>query len=62
MRTVYRAKCFNRPVGPWRTSRERAVNDLIAQNLGSYDEWGHFFITVPGELEWKFEAAQSRVA
>jgi hypothetical protein len=28
-----------------------AREDLMAQGLGSFDEWGTFFITVPGGLD-----------
>ena len=52
----YRATCFGDPVGPWRTSISEAWADLEGQQLGSYDELGTFYITVPGGLarvsEW----------
>jgi len=58
----YRALCFATPVGPWRSCREKVRRDLIARELGSYDEWGRFFVTVPGEVEIRIERAQSRAA
>lgn len=60
--TWYRATCFGRAIGPWRSSRERARDDLIAEDLGDYDEWGNFFITVPGDIECRYERAQSKAA
>lgn len=58
-----RATCFGLPVGPWRFGRGAARRDLMAEGLGSYDEDGIFYITVPGGLdvrqEWvTFEEAQ----
>lgn len=47
----YRATSFGRPVGIWRDSLRQAREDLIGLGLGSYDEWGWFFITVPGGFE-----------
>lgn len=58
----YRATCFGRAIGPWRASLERARRDLIAENLGDYDEWGCFFITVPGEIEANYSWPQSSAA
>lgn len=60
--TWYRAVCFGKPVGPWRQERERARRDLIARKLGSYDEWGKFWITVPGDMEIRHELVQSKAA
>ncbi|MDF2494540.1 MAG: hypothetical protein K0S66_1474 [Sphingomonas sp.] len=51
----YRALCFGKPCGPWRFGAQAACRDLIAQDLGSYDEEGTFFITVPGGLESRSE-------
>jgi hypothetical protein len=47
----YRATCFGKPVGPWRDSARDVKRDLIAQGLGSYDEWNAFYITVPGGVD-----------
>lgn len=47
----YRATSFGKPVGIWRDSLRQAREDLIALGLGSYDEWGWFFVTVPGGFE-----------
>lgn len=62
METMYRAVSFGRPVGPWRKSRDKARSDLIDQDLGSYDEWGIFWVTVPGDIETMGVAAQFRAA
>lgn len=62
MRTLYRAASFGRPVGPWRTDKENARRDLIEHDLGSYDEWGNFWVTVPGDMQVKSRASQSRAA
>lgn len=47
----YRATCFGSPVGPWRDSMRDARRDLIQLRLGSYDEHGTFYITVPGGMQ-----------
>jgi hypothetical protein len=44
--------CFGNPVGPWRLDRAQVQRDAIEQGLGSYDEWGRFFVTVPGDIQW----------
>lgn len=62
MQKFYRAVSFNRPVGPWRNDRETARRDLIDHDLGGYDEWGHFWITVPGDLESERRVDQSKAA
>jgi len=48
----YRATCFGRPKGPWRTRRRDAENDAVAQGLGEYDEWGQLYLEGPTEIEW----------
>jgi len=48
--TWYQAYCLGKPIAPMRRSRDKAREDLIADDLGSYDEWGKFYITVPGDL------------
>ena len=58
----YRAMCFATPVGPWRDSKEKMRSDLMARGLGSYDEWGCFYVTVPGAIQIRRERLQSRAA
>ena len=48
---VYRVVSFGRPLAPWRTDRQQVCRDLIELGLGGYDEWGKFFISVPGDVE-----------
>lgn len=60
--TWYRATCFGKPIGPWRSSREAARRDLMDEDLGEYDEWGSFFISVPGDIEADYVWAQSSAA
>lgn len=62
MEMMYRALCFGRPAGPWRRLRDKARQDLIDIDLASYDEWGGFWITVPGDIETMAVAAQFRAA
>ena len=47
----YRATCFGKPCGPWRNCPRQVREDLEARGLGSRDEWGTFFITVPGGVQ-----------
>jgi hypothetical protein len=58
----YRAMCFRKPVGPWRQCKHKMRRDLIAEGLGSYDEWGAFYVTVPGDFEVRREQVQSKAA
>lgn len=58
----YRAMCFGKPVGPWRKCKQKMRRDLIARGLGSYDEWGTFYVTVPGEVQIRSVSIQSRAA
>lgn len=44
----YRATCFSKPIGPWRDRIRDTFDDLAAEGLGSRDEWGTFYVTVPG--------------
>lgn len=62
MRSEYRAACFGKPVGPWRSCLNKARADLVDRDLGSYDEWGWFWIIVPGEMQSRCAVAQSRAA
>lgn len=50
-----RATSFGLPVGPWRFGRRVARQDLIDQGLGSYDEYGCFYTTVPGGMDVRRE-------
>ena len=47
----YRATCFGVACGPWRTSLREVRADLVGQGLGSYDETGQFYVTVPGGID-----------
>lgn len=58
----YRALCFSEPVGPWRRCKRQMRRDLMDRGLGSYDEWGTFFVTVPGNVQIKHEKIYSRAA
>lgn len=58
----FRAVSFGRPIGPWRTCKEKVRQDLIDKDLGSYDEWGVFFISVPGDIEIMLTPSQSKAA
>lgn len=51
----YRAMCFDRPIGPWRQCGKQLARDLIEADLASYDEYGRFFITVPGGFQVRYE-------
>ena len=50
VRHWYRATCFGTPIAPWRDTIREARRDLIERKLGAFDEWGCFFVTVPGGL------------
>lgn len=52
--TWCRATCFGRPIGPWRCGVSAAREDLIARNLGCYED-GAFYTTVPGGMQMKSE-------
>ena len=43
--------CFDRPAGPWRPDLRQMRRDAIEAGLGCYDEWGKFFVIVPGDVE-----------
>ncbi|TVV75573.1 hypothetical protein FOY91_06850 [Sphingomonas solaris] len=47
----YRVVVFGQPRGPWRPTRTQAHRDAIELDLGSYDEKGQFYVTVPGDIE-----------
>ena len=48
---LYRVTVFGKPKGPWRRVRQQAQNDAMQLGLGHVDEWGKFFVSVPGEIE-----------
>lgn len=47
----YRITAFGKPLGPWRASEKRAESDAAGLELGSYDEWGKFFVDAGAEIE-----------
>jgi hypothetical protein len=47
----YRVVCFAEARGPWRAEREQARRDAIEQGLGSYDDLGRYWSTVPGAIQ-----------
>lgn len=59
--TWYRALCFGKPIAPWRNTKAAARRDLIDAKLGGFDDYGTFYVTVPGDLarksEWVSQAA-----
>lgn len=48
---VYRVSVFGQPRGPWRVDKMQAHRDAIAAKLGSYDDTGRFYATVPGSID-----------
>ena len=60
--TWYRALCFGKPLAPWRSTRDRARRDLIDAKLGSFDDYGTFYVTVPGELQRQSKWVKQGVA
>ena len=59
---VYRVKVFGKPKGPWRRVKRQAERDAFELGLGDYDEWGKFFISVPGEIEEVHERFATQAA
>jgi hypothetical protein len=55
MSLFYRVSAFGQPRGPWRSSRRRAQLDAVDLGLGEFDEWGRFYVAVPGDIEWIHE-------
>jgi len=47
----FRGICCGEPIGPWRLRRREAEQDLAAEKLGSYDEWGTFYVGVLGSVQ-----------
>lgn len=55
MALFYRVRAFGEPRGPWRSTKRKAQDDAIAQDLGEYDEGGTFYLSAPADLEWIHE-------
>jgi len=51
MSLCFRVRVFGRPKGPWRRVRQQAQQDAVQLGIGQFDEWGKFFVSVPGEIE-----------
>ncbi len=53
MRTIrqWRVTSFGKPVAPWRSDRDQVIRDLLELGLGSYDEWGTLYVTVPADIQ-----------
>ncbi len=49
--SLYRVLSFSKPIGPWRATKKLAQEDAVDVGLGSYDEWGKFWTTVPGTIQ-----------
>jgi len=49
--TLYRVTVLGEPKGPWRKEREQAERDALELDLGSYDEWGFFWVSVPAHIQ-----------
>ena len=61
-KTVYRAVCLGRPIGPWRSSLKQVHRDLMEEGLGQYSEWScTFYVTVPGDIEhaWRSDVLRA---
>ena len=55
----YRLLVFGVPKGPWRERRDQAQRDAIELELGSYDDYGTFYVTVPADIQTRrLEVAQ----
>lgn len=50
VQNFYRATSFGEPIGPWRDSLRDVWADLEADQLGSFDDYGQFYVTVPGGM------------
>jgi hypothetical protein len=48
---IFRVVVFGTPRAPWRPTRIEAQRDAIEMDLGSFDEWGQFYVTVPADIE-----------
>lgn len=51
MSFIYRVTVFGVPQGPWRDDLKQAQRDAIHLDLGEIDEWGRFWLTVPGHIQ-----------
>lgn len=56
---VYRITMFGKGMAPWRSNIKQARRDAIEHGLGSYDDWGKFYVTVPGEIEMQIVEHQA---
>lgn len=56
---IYRVVVFGKPVGPWRSVRSQANQDAIELELGSYDENGQFYVTVPADIQSRYASSAS---
>lgn len=59
---LYRLRVFGEPKAPWRRVKTQAQQDAIELGLGSFDEWGKFFVAVPGDIEELHERFVSATA
>lgn len=50
---MYRVVVFGRARGPWRFDKVQANRDAMEIGLGSYDECGVFYVTVPADIEMR---------
>lgn len=48
---LYRVRMFGQPKAPWRRVKRLAEQDALDLGLGSFDEWGKFFVSAPAEIE-----------
>jgi hypothetical protein len=49
--TRHRVTVFDRPRGPWRETREQAMEDAVGQKLASWDETKReHFLAVPVDI------------
>jgi len=51
MSLFYRVRSFGKPVAPWRATKRQAQTDAAELGLGEFDEWGQFYVSVPGDIE-----------
>ena len=55
----YRVVVFGVAKGPWRRDRKQAYRDAMELDLGGYDEWGRFFVTVPADIQVRRKPAEA---
>lgn len=58
----YRVTCFGKPCAPWRDDREAARQDAIEQGLGCYDDYGQWYLIVPGGMQQTFSIEDQAAA